>query len=207
MLEDDPFMRTMLATVIRSQDIEVVVAENPAQAADLSDDTWPTVAVLDLHLGDGPTGIDVAISLRKKDPTIGLVFLTSFDDPRLLDSKLPPLPDNVQYLTKSSMSTVENLFFSINQAAIGMPSRFQRGTASRLGNFTNVQLETLRLVAKGYSNLEIAKERFVTERSVEISISRMAKNLGLSSNATRNQRVHMAKVYFRALGRSPIDED
>jgi ActR/RegA family two-component response regulator len=28
----------------------------------------PQVAVLDLDLGIGPTGIDVAIALRKKDP-------------------------------------------------------------------------------------------------------------------------------------------
>jgi hypothetical protein len=40
----------------------------------------------------------------------------------------------------------------------------------------------------------------VTEKSVETSISRLAKAMGLKSDPSINQRVHLAKVYFRALG-------
>jgi DNA-binding NarL/FixJ family response regulator len=55
-------------------------------------------------------------------------------------------------------------------------------------------------VAQGLSNAEIAKRRFIKEKSVELTISRMAKSLGIESNISANQRVHIARVYFRAIG-------
>jgi DNA-binding NarL/FixJ family response regulator len=74
------------------------------------------------------------------------------------------------------------------------------GGRTVLGKLTATQVETLRYLAEGLSNAEIAKKRFVTERSIEVAISRIAKSLGLAPDATRNQRVHMAKVYFRSSG-------
>jgi DNA-binding NarL/FixJ family response regulator len=61
-------------------------------------------------------------------------------------------------------------------------------------------------MAQGLSNAEIAKRRFVTEKSVETAIARLAKIMGVESDPSRNQRVHMAKVYFRALGIDPGGE-
>lgn len=207
LVEDDPFMRTMLVNVLRSRDVSVFATSNAADAAAVANLQPINVAVLDLHLGSGPTGIDVAMELRKNYPQLGIVFLTSFDDPRLLDSRLPALPENAQYLTKSSISSIDGLLIAMKQATLGLPSNFRRDLKNKLSNFTGVQLETLQLLAQGLSNSEIAKRRFVTERSVEISIARIAKALGLSADSTRNQRVHMAKVYFRAQGRSLIDGD
>ena len=38
--------------------------------------TSPDVAVLHLHLGAGPTGIDLAAGMRQRQPSVGLVLLT-----------------------------------------------------------------------------------------------------------------------------------
>jgi len=202
-------MRRMLANALRSRGISVVAEYATATDAVTMDSAiQPNVAILDLHLGKGPTGLDVAQSLRRRNPNIGIVFLTSFDDPRLLNPNLPSLPGNSQYLTKSKLEDIDSLIQAMTDAAVGRPSSASPTLDKNpLEDFTDVQLETLRLVAQGFSNAEIAKRRFVTERSVEISISRIARVLGLSADATRNQRVHMARVYFRALGRSPIDEE
>lgn len=209
LVEDDTLMRRMLANALRSRGISVVAEYATATDAVTMDSAiQPNVAILDLHLGKGPTGLDVAQSLRRRNPNIGIVFLTSFDDPRLLNPNLPSLPGNSQYLTKSKLEDIDSLIQAMTDAAVGRPSSAAPTMDQNpLEDFTDVQLETLRLVAQGFSNAEIAKRRFVTERSVEISISRIARVLGLSADATRNQRVHMARVYFRALGRSPIDEE
>ena len=40
--------------------------------------------VLDIELGDGPTGIDLALILRRNIPEIALVFLTHIPEPRVV---------------------------------------------------------------------------------------------------------------------------
>lgn len=201
-VEDDTFTRLMLYTALKSQGLSNVF-ESPtaAEAAKLIETHDFDVAVLDLHLGVGPTGIDVAQAIRRKNPAAGIVFLTSFDDPRLLSPFLPKLPGNSQYLTKSQISNVGILLKAIKAASAGATQQVSTKPDNALAELSDAHLQTLQLVAEGYSNAEIAKRRFVTERSVEVTITRIAKILGLSPDSTMNQRVHMAKVYFRASGR------
>ena len=207
-VEDDAFTRFTLVTALKSQGLNVAFdAADAAEAAILAKLHIIDVAILDLHLGAGPTGIDVSQALRRRNPSVGIVFLTSFDDPRLLSATLPAMPGNAQYLTKGSIADVETLMKAVRLAAAGKGNSAGQQQSQLLGNISDVQLETLRLVAQGFSNAEIAKRRFVTERSVEVAIGRMAKFLRLEPDTSRNQRVHMAKVFFRALGRSPFDQD
>lgn len=207
-VEDDSFTRFTLVTALKSQGLTVAFdAADAAEAAILGKLHIIDVAILDLHLGAGPTGIDVSQALRRRNPSVGIVFLTSFDDPRLLSATLPAMPGNAQYLTKGSIADVETLMKAVRLAAAGKGNSAGQQHSQLLGNISDVQLETLRLVAQGLSNAEIAKRRFVTERSVEVAIGRMAKSLRLEPDTSRNQRVHMAKVFFRALGRSPVDQD
>jgi len=209
LVEDDLFMRGILSDALKARGVQVLGQyATAAEAAKMPEQLKPNVAVLDLHLGSGPSGLDVAMFLRKRNPYIGLVFLTSFDDPRLLNPHLPKLPHNASYLTKSKLGNIDELLMAMSDAALGINGDAHAShSGSQIREFTDTQLETLRLVAQGYSNAEIASRRFVTQRSVEISIARIAKTLGLAADATRNQRVHMARVYFRAMGRSPVDEE
>jgi two-component system nitrate/nitrite response regulator NarL len=208
LVEDDAFMRLTFAAALKTEGMTVVFeASNATDAVVLAHKHSIDVAVLDLHLGAGPTGIDVAQAIRRKAPSVGIVFLTSFDDPRLLSANLPPLPGGAHYITKNSIADIESLTTVIYQAAMGKGKPQNASTQNALGKFTDTQIETLRLLSQGRSNAEIAKRRFVSEKSVELVISRMAKSLGLSPDSTRNQRVHMAKVYFRALGTPLVDQD
>ena len=211
-VEDDDFTRLMLVGSLKAEDIDVIIeSASPSVALEQSLKYKPSVAILDLHLGSGPTGIDLAIELRKLNPRIGIVLLTSYEDPRLLDSNMPEIPFGSVYLNKKSVSNIEVLLSSI-QAAVrlkgdGVVGKGKANLASGVSKLTDTQLETLRLMSQGLSNAEIAKRKFVTEKSVEQSIARLAKTMGLEQDVTRNQRVHMAKVYFRALGVNTVEEN
>jgi two-component system, NarL family, nitrate/nitrite response regulator NarL len=221
-VEDDPFTRTMLVATLRSQGVEVVIDTGvPAEALELARARRPRVAVLDLHLGAGPTGIELAHALRALDRHIALVVLTSFDDPRLLSTRLPDLPRGTRYVTKREVGSVEVLIRTLKDAVdatgsddVAWPTSSQApvrevgaGPARRrVADLTDSQLETLRLLAEGLSNAHIAERRCVTERSVETTIGRIARALGLAPDATRNQRVHMARVYLRSTGAQQQDE-
>jgi two-component system invasion response regulator UvrY len=214
-VEDDPFARTMLVATLRAQGVEVVIeTAEPSEALALAPLRRPRVALLDLHLGTGPTGIELAHALRTVDPRIAIVILTSFEDPRLLSTRLPDPPPGSQYLTKGEVASVEVLVRALKHAVEAAPSsgraspatppsrsgRAEDPARARVVDLTDSQLETLQLLAQGHSNAQIAVRRSVTERSVETTIGRIARALGLAPDATRNQRVHMARVYLRAAG-------
>jgi two-component system nitrate/nitrite response regulator NarL len=203
LVEDDAFTRLTLASSLRAQGLQVVIdTGSPSEALKEFSDARPHVALLDLHLGKGPTGIDLANAFRSQTPQIGIVFLTSFEEPRLLNPNLPPLPFRSVYLNKSKINDIWTILEAL-KAAVSKDEKLPstpRGLESPIASLTDVQLETLRLMAQGLSNAEIAKRRTVTEKSVELAISRLAKTLGVEKDSTINQRVHMANVYFRALG-------
>lgn len=198
-VEDDALMRLAVVTALKQAGLDVVFeAATGTEAVDQAKKLKPDAAILDLHLGEGPTGIDVAVVLRRQNPKVALLFLTSFEDPRLLSTTLPELPFGSQYLAKSAVTEVGQILASL-RAALNFDS--ENAPTTNLGSLTKTQIEILKLVAAGHSNSEIAKQRFLTEKSVEVSISRIAKALGLKSDATQNQRVHIAQVYFRAVGK------
>jgi len=211
-VEDDDFTRLMITTALKAQGLEIVFATpSPTDALEQSFALKADLAVLDLQLGKGPTGIDLAVALRRLQPKIGILMLTSYEDPRLLNPNLPKLPFGGVYLTKKSVGEIEILN---NAIAAALDHKKWSGTwapvpqpISSVAKLTDTQLETLRLMAQGLSNAEISKRRFVTEKSVETSIARLAKVMGLTNDPGQNQRVHMAKVYFRALGVDAGDAD
>lgn len=207
-VEDDTFTRLTLSAALRSQGIDVVIETGSAsEALQEFDRAQPHAVLLDLHLGKGPTGIDLANELRQKSPYLGVVILSSFENPRLLNPSLPTLPYRTVYLHKQDVTDIlkikEALRISLDKTE-RVPNQFGTATTA-ISALTDVQLETLRLMALGFSNAEIAKRRSVTEKSVELAISRLAKSLGVEKSATINQRVHMANVYFRALGQVTND--
>jgi DNA-binding NarL/FixJ family response regulator len=71
---------------------------------------------------------------------------------------------------------------------------------SVLNDFTDIQIETLRLVAQGLSNSEIARVRYVSEKSVEQIVARIAQHLLIAPDRSRNLRVIMTGEYFKWLG-------
>lgn len=190
-------MRTTLAGALAHEGCSVVAAvPDAAGAVGRATALLPDCAILDLDLGVGPTGIDLAHGLRRALPEIGIVLLTSFTDPRLLASSLNDLPRGATYVVKQSLSDMAILVEAI-EAAIAMAGV---GIAeSEASGLTDAQVETLRLLACGLSNAEIARIRVVTEKSVEQAIARAAKRLGIDANAG-NQRVLLAREYFRLTG-------
>lgn len=200
-LEDDPFTRLSIVSALRHFGFDVVAEEALPQAAlERAQLTRPEVALLDLHLGKGATGLDVAKELRRNNPKIGIVMLTSFEDPRLLSPSLPPVPRGSVYLTKRSVQNLALIKTAVLEAAAAATNNTEVEHIPAFGALTGVQIETLRLVAQGLSNAEIAKRRFVKEKSVELTISRVAKSLGIVNSNSVNQRVHIARVYFRSIG-------
>ena len=69
-----------------------------------------------------------------------------------------------------------------------------------MANLTDTQVEVLRLVANGMTNAQIGRTRYVSEKSVEQVISRVAQELNVQPDRNMNMRVQLVSEYYRWLG-------
>jgi DNA-binding NarL/FixJ family response regulator len=199
LVEDNSLVRVALQAGLEGYGLTVHTAQDARSAMDSFATHNPQVAVLDLHLGTGPTGIDLGMVMRERSPGIGLVLLTSFTDPRLLRASLDSVPGGMLYLVKQSIDNLDLLISAINASPMTGTDRTERAPRSTL---TATQSDTLRLVAAGLSNSEIARVRVVTVAAVEKTIARTAQALDIPYSDEVNQRVALAKKYFQLIGRT-----
>ena len=201
-VEDNSLLRLSLGTSLGQENIEIVFSVSTAlEALELIETAKIDVLIADLHLGETINGIDVSLLWQKAHPDLGVVYLTSYEDPRLISGgKSPVMADNSVYVTKSSISKIDQLMQAINSSLEkkGAPQNTRTGPLAKL---TDVQMETLSLLALGHSNKEIARIRGINEESVAISLNRISKALGLPAQMDRNQRVHLARVVLRGQGK------
>lgn len=206
-IEDDPFARTSISGALTNAGLKVVAAAGDARSA-IHDFTMhdPHVIVADLDLGIGPTGIDLARSFRLRNPKLGIVVLTSYTDPRIFRNNISEMPAGCDYLVKNQISSIETVKAAVTNAFNNAQSKalvtLGTHTPDWIHDLTQVQIETLRMVAQGLSNVEIAHQRFVSEKAVEQTISKIAKALDIPVATNQNQRVHLARIFFRLAGQS-----
>jgi DNA-binding NarL/FixJ family response regulator len=197
LLEDDDFTRVTLKAALERFGLNVVATADDAKTAITSAvDRQATVGVFDLDLGTGPTGLDVAHGIRRVMPDFGVVMLTSYEDPRLFSTSLAQLPPGAGYVVKQSL---EDLGFLV-EAIIGSRRVSEAASDVPRVDLTDAQIETLRLLACGLTNAEIARVRVVEVKSVEQTIARLAKRLDLARDEVVNQRVALAKAFYTLIG-------
>lgn len=202
-VDDDEFTRFLLVRALASFGYDDVIAsEGAASALSAAEGRRPAAAILDLDLGPGPNGVDIAQALRKRYPDIALILLTSFEDPRLMGG-VAALPIGAIYLTKRAVGNDEILPRAM-EVVLTHPcaesnARMGADYATPLALSDN-QVDIMRLVAEGHSNAEIGRRLHLTERGVAKAVSRLVKQLGLDTSSEANVRVLITQAYFQYAG-------
>ena len=194
-IDDDDFTRILVSNLIQSIGLNFRgSASNVTEGMKLAVNTKPDLAVVDLDLGQGPTGIDLAHGLRKHNPRIAVIFLTSYAHPRWAGIRREP-PVGSRWIIKSEVNDLEIVRNAIGQA-LANPLIDDEVIAKVRGlELSDSQIEILRLVAAGHTNGEIAKRRSLTEDAVNKAISRLVKQLHLPVNDSSNTRVMLTRAY------------
>ena len=202
-IEDEALTRTLISKVISAADFKLVgTAQNAVEAMRLFRTFKPQVVVTDIDLGAGPTGLDIASAISKISPTTGIVFVSSIEDVRTIRPNLPAAPATSQYLNKADVSNVQILIEVIRnafEAALTGPTTKSKDESWEMSKepFTDLQMELMRLISSGMSNVAIAAARFTTVKSTENAISRLAKKLGIPTDDKSNQRVLIARYFYK----------
>jgi DNA-binding NarL/FixJ family response regulator len=205
-VEDDDFTRVTLEAALQHYGLIVTQSVGDATSAmQAFAAESPDVALVDLDLGAGPTGIDVAHAMKRARPETGIVLLTSYEDPRLLSLSLRDMPAHAAYVVKQSLSDMGFLVEAIRgstQQGVDHPTRRSQPSIT----LSDSQVETLRLLACGLTNAEIARVRVVEEKSVEQAVTRMVRKLDIGGGVAENPRVLLAREFYRLIGsRTPSE--
>lgn len=199
-VDDDPFMRSVLGSALSTRGWTVTVCAAAAEAVSFATTSRVDAALLELELVPGPDGVDLAVALRRHDPLLPIVILTSYQSPQLLDIGHGSLPVGVRYVMKSSVKQLDDLDVQLQMAmrhpldvTAPAPLAVLAASGQRL---SNRQLEIMRCVSAGHGNAEIAAHLGMGEAAVEKAVSRLIRQLGLDRDPRRNKRVLVAQAYF-----------
>jgi DNA-binding NarL/FixJ family response regulator len=200
-VENDPFTLATMVNALEYQRLQVVgKAASAREALAIQDSADADVALLDLDLGVGPNGIDLAHALRVRQPGLGIVMLSTYRDPRLLAPGMPTAPRGTAYLSKGDITDFSQVVTQVVRTSRA-PNQHRSTPTTELPQLTENQVDILRMVAAGMSTQAIAQERGVGLKAVEQTISRLCQLLDLPRDSQRNQRVRLARAYLELTGK------
>jgi len=211
---DDAFELSTLGAALKLHGTNVIgEARKQSSALLLMRSMQPNVLLVDMHLTDEHS-IAIAATIRKESPDIGVVILVACADVRLLGELACDIPSGAKVVVKKSINNVAALCEIISESRNSISetsvtwvnasvSLHEKALENLISHLTDLQIDTLRLVADGLTNAEIGRIRYVSEKAVEQIVSRIALVLDVQPDKSKNLRVQLVGEYFKGMG-API---
>jgi DNA-binding NarL/FixJ family response regulator len=204
LVDDHPLFRDgVRAALTGASDLEVVGEAEGVQAAlEAARALQPDLVLMDLNLPDG-SGIDATRALVAELPGVRVLVMTmSAEDEAVLAAMRAGARG---YVIKGAGR--DELLHAVRTAASGS-AVFSPAVADRLGAFfasvaalpwqeafpqlTEREREVLDLVARGHDNRRIARELFLSEKTVRNHVSNVFTKLDVEDRATAMVRARNA---------------
>ena len=198
-VEDDSFLRNLVTSFLANAGFLTASAGNAVDAVKVIKDVDPDALVLDIDLGDGLSGIDVARRFKASEAGIGLVFLTSIADDRFVNADMSKEFPKAAYLNKNMLKDPQTLVEALESVLSDDDSsriRHDKSASRPFADLTETQVRVLQLLADGKTNQQISDIRGTSLEATEAVIGRLMKALGLDNGETQNSRVLAAKKYL-----------
>ncbi len=204
-VEDDTFLQTLIADTLSGAGFEVKVANSAASAKSVMTDFDPDAAVLDIELGNGPTGIDLADLIVRQYPHTAIIFLTHVPDPRFVGVDFTAIPTKASYIRKETISQQGALVQVVEETLRNGSGRNKKLRTDLdpnrpLAGLSKSQISVLRSIAQGLTNAEIAAQRDSTVRAVEHLVRRTFAAANIDGDQSINARTAAARAYIKAAG-------
>jgi DNA-binding NarL/FixJ family response regulator len=183
LVDDHALLRTGVANIINQEPDLRVVAEagNGVEALEAYDRHHPDVTLLDLRM-PVMEGVEVVLRIREKDPRALVIILTTYDTDDEIERALKA--GAKAYVLKDI--SADDLVNCIRDVLAGKTYIAPAAAAKLAEGVTRVQLTprelaTLRLLADGKANKEIANELDISERTVKTHLAHLFEKLGVTS--------------------------
>jgi DNA-binding NarL/FixJ family response regulator len=208
--EDSGLFRSSLALLLEAYGARVT-ASVPSGAELLAAirTSPPDAVILDIRMPPSFTdeGIRTAHELRARYPRLGILVLSTYAETRYASQLLETVPAGVGYLLKDNVTDASALMDSLARVAAGetvidptiVRRLLQRNRKpSKIDALNERERAVLRHMAEGRSNVGIAKELFLSPRTVETHVTSVFTKLGLDQADTENNRVRAVLAFLRS---------
>ena len=183
LVDDHALLRTGVANIINQEaDLQVVAeAGNGVEAIEAWDRHRPDVTLLDLRMPE-MEGVEVVRQIRARDPQALVIVLTTYDTD---DEIARALRAGAKAYALKDISA-DDLVGCIRHVLAGRTYIAPAAAAKLAEGVTRVQLtpremSTLKLVADGKANKEIATALSISERTVKTHLAHLFEKLGATS--------------------------
>jgi DNA-binding NarL/FixJ family response regulator len=202
LVEDDGMTSGLLARVLENEGFAVMTARDALEARALIESFDPDIALIDISLGAGPNGVDLAHVMHDQYPHIALLLVTRFPDLRSAGLRGYELPSSCGFLRKDRISDPGYLVKAIEQV-LRDHSRDVRDDIDPerpLSELTEQQMEILHLMALGYTNDVIARMKGAGRSSVERWVAGILEVMQIEPRGALNPRVEAVRQYISVVG-------
>jgi two-component system NarL family response regulator len=182
-VDDHALLRTGVANIINQEsDLRVIAeASNGLEAVEAFERYRPDVTLLDLRMPI-MEGVEAVRQIRERDPHAKVIVLTTYDTDEDISRALKA--GAKAYVLKDI--SADGLIECIHDVLAGKTYLAPAAAAKLAEGVTRVQLTprelaTLRLIADGKANKEIASELGISERTVKTHLGHLFEKLGVTS--------------------------
>jgi two-component system NarL family response regulator len=182
-VDDHALLRTGVANIINHEsDLHVIAeASNGLEAVEAYERHHPDVTLLDLRM-PVMEGVEAVRQIRARDPLAKVIVLTTYDTDDDISRALKA--GAKAYVLKDI--SADGLIACIHDVLAGKTYLAPAAAAKLAEGVTRIQLTprelaTLRLMADGKSNKEIAGELGISERTVKTHLGHLFEKLAVTS--------------------------
>ncbi len=185
MIVDDQYIaRQLFEMYIKSSEkYEVVMqVESAAVAAEAMEGISVDVVLMDILMSDGSNGLSAAREIKKSRPEVKIIAVTSMPETSWLMKAREIGIDSFWYKEASKETILQVMDRTMNGESV-YPDEVPKvmlGMASS-HEFTEREMEVLRLMTTGASNASIAGTLMISESTVKNHIHRMLEKTGCES--------------------------
>ena len=208
LVDDHPVLRDGLRCLLDSEpDLQVCgEAESARTAYDSIQATSPELAIVDISM-PGPSGIELIKGLRMRFPKLPILMLSMHDEVLYAERALRAGAKGYvmkQAPTEQLLTAVRRVLRNDVYLSQPLSSRFLGAFLSQkaiqgpiLEKLSDRELEILRLIGKGFSTGEVARQLGISKKTVESHRGNVRRKLNLR-NGSELMRFALAHVKDRA---------
>lgn len=202
LVDDGALVRSLVGDLLQRSGFDVKSCADVTQARQMVEEFDPDLAILDVNLGEGPTGVQLGYVLRQVHPGVGVMYLTRYPTALVTEPGLAQHISESVVVAKDDVNEPEVLIAAVETALRGSRAAgvSEEGTDAEIRRLSRTQLQVLELLAQGLTNSSIANLRNTSERAVEKHVKLIYETLGLETQGAHNARVLAAKKFLETMG-------